>query len=170
MAQTAVINTAGKIPDSKVVKAFLMSQVPEKKRAPIGEKVAEATTASGSLTLTGLPDNTQLQLAYEESSLWVYPMSITTPAPKRDGSSSVASANTVTLPSGRVIKVTGTTEIKKITAAEAGTVVTLVFEGVVKTVDGENLKLASNLESTADDTLTLASDGTNWYEVARSVN
>lgn len=170
MAQTVTINTAGKIPDAKAVQAFLMSQVPEKNRAPIGTKVAEATTASGSLTLTALPDNTQLMLAYEESSKWIYAMSITTPAAKRDGSATVASANTLTLPNGRVIKVSGTTEIKKITAAEAGTVVTLVFEGVVKTVDGENLKLSANLESTADDTLTLASDGTNWYEVARAVN
>lgn len=170
MSQSLKFSTAGKIPDSKTVKAFLMSQVPERKRAPIGASVAEGATASGELSLTGLPDNTQLQLAYEESGTWIYPMSVTTPAAKRDGSSSVASANNVTLPNGRVIKVTGTTEIKKIAISEAGTVVTLLFEGVVKVVDGENLKLAGNFESTADDTLSLASDGTNWFEVARSVN
>jgi hypothetical protein len=49
-------------------------------------------------------------------------------------------------------------------------VVYLVFEGACKVVDGENLKLAGNFEATADDVLTLVSDGTNWFEVARAVN
>jgi hypothetical protein len=111
MSQSLTINTAGKIPDSKTVKAFLMTQIPERKRAPIGASVAEAATAAGSLTLNGLPDNTQLQLAYEEAGVWVYPMNITTPAPSNTGGNTVASANTITLPNGRRIKVTGTTEV-----------------------------------------------------------
>jgi hypothetical protein len=32
------------------------------------------------------------------------------------------------------------------------------------------LKLAGNLVATADDTITIVCDGTNWYEVGRAVN
>ena len=35
---------------------------------------------------------------------------------------------------------------------------------------GSNLKLKGNFVTTADDCLTLACDGTNWYEMARSAN
>lgn len=170
MAQTVTLNTAGKIPDAKVVKAFLMSQVPEKKRGPIGTMVAEGTTASGALTLTALPDDTQLQLAYEESSVWVYPMTVTTPRASKTGLSEVASAENLTLPNGAVVKLTGAAEVKKITPATQGTVVVLIITGTAKLVDGENLKLSAAGPVTADDTITLVSDGTNWYETARSVN
>lgn len=169
MAQTLTINTAGKIPDAKAVLAFLMSQVPEKKRAPIGVKVAEATTTSGSLTLTALPDNTQLQLAYEESGVWIYPMTITTPKASSTGANEVASANTLTLPNGQLIKISGTTEVKKITAAAAGTFVILQFLGACKLVAGENLKLTATFEATADDCIALVCDGTNWFPVAAGV-
>ena len=33
-----------------------------------------------------------------------------------------------------------------------------------------NLKLAGNFVTTADDVITMTGDGTNWYEVSRSVN
>lgn len=170
MSQTLVISTAGKIPDGTTVKAFPLSQIPEQRRAPIGAASAEAATAAGSLTLVGLPDNTQFRLAYEAESKWFYPMLVSTQAIKRDGFAEVASANTIVLPSGRLIKVTGAVEVKKIAPGEAGQAVTLVFASTPKVVDGENLKLAGNLEATADDTLTLICDGVNWYENARSVN
>lgn len=170
MSQSLTISTAGKIPDAKTVKAFLMNQIPERKRAPIGASVAEAATASGALTLAGLPDNTQLQLAYEESGSWVYPMTVTTQAAKSGGLSEVASAENVTLPNGSVIKLTGAAEVKKIAPAAAGTVVVLIITATAKLVDGENLKLSAAGPVTADDTITLCSDGTNWYETARSVN
>ena len=41
---------------------------------------------------------------------------------------------------------------------------------VLTFTDGSNLKLAGNFVTTADDTITLAYDGTNWYEICRSVN
>lgn len=83
----------------------------------------------------------------------------------------IASANTMSpKATATFLKVTGTTEIKKITATFAGHVVTLKFASTPKVVDGENLKLNGNLEPTADTTLTLACDGTNWYEIARSKN
>lgn len=170
MSQTLVINTSGKIPDSTSVKAYRLSQIPEKRRAPIGAAVAEAESAAGSLTLAALPDDTQLQLGYEAEGKWVYPLQVTTPKATNSGGNEVVAANPLTLPNGRRIKVTGNTEIKKITAAADGTVVTLVFTGTPKVVDGENLKLSANLEATADDTLSLICDGTNWFEIGRSVN
>ena len=83
----------------------------------------------------------------------------------------VASAAALTLPSGAtVVQVTGTTSITSITAQTAGRRVTLIFTGILTVTDGSNLKLATNFVTTADDTITLVSDGTNWYEEARSVN
>lgn len=84
---------------------------------------------------------------------------------------SVASATTITLPlEGDVVSVTGTTNITSVTASYVGRRVTLIFAGALTFTDGSNLKLAGNLVTTADDTITLVSDGTNWVEVARSVN
>jgi hypothetical protein len=46
----------------------------------------------------------------------------------------------------------------------------LIFRGTPTFTDGGNLKLAGNLVATADDSITLVSDGTAWYETARAVN
>lgn len=85
---------------------------------------------------------------------------------------SIASAATIAIPLGqRVATVTGTTGITSITATgHSGAAVTLIFAGALTVTDGGNLKLASSYTTTADDTLTLACDGTNWYEIGRSVN
>lgn len=86
---------------------------------------------------------------------------------------SVASAAALTLPEGRFVTVTGTADITSITATQAGRVVTLKFSGTAATngvVDGSNLKLNGNFLYTPDDTLTLGCDGTNWFEIGRSVN
>lgn len=170
MSQSLTINTAGKIPDSTTVKAFRPAQVPERKRGPIGAAVAEAETSSGSLTLAGLPDNEQFILAYEAESKWFYPEYISTQKISRDGFAEVASAESVTLPGAALVKVTGSTEVKKITAAAAGTKVTLLIAATAKLVDGENLKLSAAGPNTADDTISLICDGTNWYETGRAVN
>lgn len=84
----------------------------------------------------------------------------------------VASAAAIAIPLGqRVVVISGTTGITSITATgHSGAVVVLVFQGALTVTDGSNLKLASSFTTTADDTLTLACDGTNWYETARSVN
>lgn len=82
-----------------------------------------------------------------------------------------ASASTVTLPGGQVVEITGTTNISTITATNnAGRRVSLIFRGVLTVNDGSNLKLAGNFTTSADDTLSLVCDGTNWYETARSAN
>jgi len=41
---------------------------------------------------------------------------------------------------------------------------------VLTFTDGNNLKLAGDFVTTADDTTQLMCDGTNWYEMSRSVN
>jgi hypothetical protein len=80
----------------------------------------------------------------------------------------VASAATITLPGGPWTQVTGTTTITSIAASRPGRTVTLQFTGALTLTDGSNLKLAGNYVTSADDTITLLSDGTNWVEVARS--
>lgn len=82
-----------------------------------------------------------------------------------------ASASTVTLPGGQVVEITGTSNISTITAANnAGRRVSLVFRDVLTVNDGSNLRLAGNFTTSADDTLSLVCDGTNWYETSRSAN
>jgi hypothetical protein len=85
---------------------------------------------------------------------------------------SVASAASVTLPRGAdLISVSGTTGITSIVATgNARRTVTLNFAGALTVTDGSNLKLAGNFTTTTDDTLTLYCDGTNWIEIARSIN
>jgi hypothetical protein len=91
--------------------------------------------------------------------------------PLSSGAESIASAAELPLPDARVVTVTGTTNITSIAAGGvAGQVVTLIFAGILTFTDGSNLKLAGNLVTTADDTITLVCDGTNWFEAARSVN
>jgi hypothetical protein len=46
----------------------------------------------------------------------------------------------------------------------------LIFDGTPTVTDGGNLKLNGNFSATADSTLTLIYDGSNWYETARSAN
>jgi parallel beta-helix repeat protein len=82
----------------------------------------------------------------------------------------VASAATVTLPGDPVVTISGTTTITSVTASWAGRIVTLVFSGALTFTDGSNLKLNGNFVTTADDTITLGCDGTNWIELCRSVN
>ncbi|HEY6731041.1 MAG TPA: right-handed parallel beta-helix repeat-containing protein [Solirubrobacterales bacterium] len=83
----------------------------------------------------------------------------------------VASAATVTLPPlGSLFRITGTTNITSLTASWNGREVTLRFASTPTFTDGSNLRLAGNLVATADDTITLICDGTNWYEAQRAVN
>jgi hypothetical protein len=83
----------------------------------------------------------------------------------------VASASTIT-PTGNLFHVTGTTNITSVSATGiiAGTRITIIFDGILTFTDGSNLKLAGNFVTTADDTITLVYDGSNWYEICRSIN
>jgi hypothetical protein len=84
----------------------------------------------------------------------------------------VASGATIAIPLGaRAAVISGTTNITSVTATgHSGAVVTLIFQGALTFTDGSNLKLAGNMTTAADATITLACNGTNWYEVARSTN
>jgi|GEM_PF-6329681 len=83
----------------------------------------------------------------------------------------VASAAAI-VPTGNVFHVTGTTNITSITSTgiQAGTFITIIFDGILTFTDGSNLKLAGNYVTSADDTISLVYDGTNWYELCRSGN
>jgi len=85
------------------------------------------------------------------------------------GGTTVASASNIAVITNATT-ISGTTGIDSITAKNPGFVVTLIFQNVVLVTDGSNLKLAGDFTSSADDTLTLICDGTNWHEIARSVN
>lgn len=78
----------------------------------------------------------------------------------------------LTLGDGTYFYITGTNNITSIAAASstAGRLCILRFADILTFTDGNNLKLAGNLATTADDTITMICDGTNWYEMCRSVN
>lgn len=85
----------------------------------------------------------------------------------------VDSVATMTLPSGRKqVTVLGLITVTSITAQATGTTVTLLVPLGLTITDGGNLKLAGNFvgSGTAICALTIYSDGTNWYEVSRSIN
>lgn len=88
------------------------------------------------------------------------------------GGASVASAAALPLPTGRVFHVTGTTNITSITSTNfaSGVCITLIFDGILTFTDGSNLKLNGNFVTSADDTISLCYDGTNWFETARATN
>ena len=88
------------------------------------------------------------------------------------GPLAVASANALALPKGSVFNISGAVAITSITAATsiAGRVVILYFASNPVVTDGNNLKLAGNFNSSADDMMMLWCDGTNWYELCRSAN
>jgi hypothetical protein len=78
-------------------------------------------------------------------------------------------------PTGNSFKITGTgTTIDTLvsTGITAGTQITLIFASatvVVGDLTG-NINLSAAFASTASATLTLIYDGTNWLEIARSLN
>lgn len=87
-------------------------------------------------------------------------------------SPAVASATTMAACTGDVCHITGTTNITDMTGYDTGPgrTVCLIFDGVLTFTDGNHLKLAGNMSTTADDTICLTSDGSNWVERSRSVN
>ncbi len=89
----------------------------------------------------------------------------------RSYGAAVASAAAI-VPSGNIFHVTGTTNITSITSTgiRAGTEIKIIFDGILTFTDGSNLKLNGNFVTTADDTISLIFDGTNWFETARSAN
>jgi len=63
------------------------------------------------------------------------------------------------------------TTITDFTSGAAGQEITIVFGDANTTVsDAGNIKLSGAFTSTANDTLKILYDGTNWFEISRSVN
>lgn len=120
-------------------------------------------------SVAGTPD---LFLIRKASGVLNVGSSITNTTGLIGGGAAVASATAMPLPTGRVFHVTGTTNITSITSTNfaSGAVITIIFDGVLTFTDGSNLKLAEDFVTTAGSTITLVYDGTNWYEIARSVN
>jgi len=88
---------------------------------------------------------------------------------------SIPSASALAIPAfegpRKTFIVTGTTTINSCAATNhKGQELTLVFSGAIQINDSNQLKLAGALNATDTSTLTITSDGTNWYEVSRSVN
>lgn len=96
-------------------------------------------------------------------------------------SADVASAGTITVGNGNYAVVTGTTTINYITTTgfTAGSVICLKFSGALTLAHNTGsvpastaallLRGSQNLTTTANDTITLVYDGTNWRELARNV-
>lgn len=90
--------------------------------------------------------------------------------PGEGAGATIASSASITIPPlGTMFIISGTTNITSITAVRKG-VFSLLFQSNPTVVDGSNLKLAGNFVASADDVLTLYSDGTNCYEITRSAN
>ena len=81
-------------------------------------------------------------------------------------------AGTITLPIfGSSFRLLGTASVTSITASSnKGREVKFIIDTTASFADGSNLKLASLSPNTADDTISMLCDGTNWYETGRSVN
>ena len=89
-------------------------------------------------------------------------------------SSSIASSNSISIPyAGTFIPVSGTTTIQTITATtlNSGRMITLQFDSSIQIGVGGNITLAGGtaFNATANDTLTLICNGTNWIETSRTV-
>lgn len=81
-------------------------------------------------------------------------------------------AGAMTLPQGyRVLHISGTLTTTSIpVSGHTGAVITLIYDSTAALTDGSNLTLNGNFTATANDAITLACDGLNWYEVSRSTN
>lgn len=86
----------------------------------------------------------------------------------------IVSAATISIPTdGDVFHVTGSTNITNgitVNTIDAGRTAVLIFDSTPTVTDTGTSKLNGNLVATADDTLTLKCDASNWYELARSSN
>lgn len=85
-----------------------------------------------------------------------------------DKGGDLASAATLPSPVTQYHVVTGTTTITSIPLLAAGCRLVLLFTGVCMVTSGGTLKLRGDFGSAVNDTLSLISDGTNWYETGRS--
>lgn len=160
------------------------------------EASSDSSTGIVSLTLKGtdtvpvvykviLPDTRYFYLSLPKNAktcaLGVVPVSPSPAVGVKDISSQIdptfvgqdlASHATNVTPTCSVHTITGTTAITSMVATQypVGKPLTLIFASTPTFTDGGNLKIAGNLVATANDTITLVSDGTDFYEIGRAVN
>lgn len=84
----------------------------------------------------------------------------------------LSSSATPTLKLGTLFHVTGTTSTTSLTPCVTWDrrPITFIYDSTAGFTDGGNLKLNGDFVATADDSIVLQYDGTNWYELSRSVN
>lgn len=80
----------------------------------------------------------------------------------------VAAAASITPPREGLVVVTGSGTIGEIKPHEQGYMTTLVFAGTANVAATQNLRLSGAFAGKPGKTLTLVSDGINWFEIARS--
>lgn len=92
--------------------------------------------------------------------------------PVRDTSVSGPQQDQLNLPNvtDQMFNVVNLASITAIEPRIAGRRVTLIAKTQFNLVDGGNLKLAGNFSGSQSRTITLVCDGTNWYEISRSLN
>lgn len=118
------------------------------------------------------------RLADDSADAPITAANITTSGRFLGAQATVASANDITLTTGNVFQISGTTQINTIatTSWTSGSMITLQFAGSLTVANntagtGAVILLAggANFSATANDTLTLIYNGTNWSEVSRAV-
>jgi hypothetical protein len=124
-----------------------------------GSNIFDSLTGSHYVVASGTPTNVRLEVRAGK------------------GSNITAAATIFIPPDGDVFHVTGNTNITNgitVNPWDNGRTVKLIFEGTPTVSDTGTSKLAGNFVAAGTtndfDVLTLTCDGTNWYEVARSVN
>lgn len=125
-----------------------------------------ATISDTKLDLATIAQSMQFNGATTVAATMTMSAAIFKPAKGADVAS--AAGNIALGDDGNVFDITGTAAITSITAKTAGTIVVLQFDSTATLTDGSNLKLAGNFQGAAESTITLYSDGTNWFEVSRS--
>lgn len=127
-----------------------------------GNIVANSTTAGLRL------DNTAAMRCYRDNVFLGAAPATNDP----DAPSVTAAATTMVLPAGHdVVYILAGPAITYLPPNGNGCRrVTLILATGVTVTDGSNLRLASTLVATDNDTITIACAGGNWYEVCRSVN
>lgn len=162
---TAGSTTAGKVYEVFDNIAFGSGQSGSPPSTPVTDfYIDHASGGNGALAFKGNYFNSA-QMRFNDATYW-----------ESWGQETNASAATVsfTLPTPIHI-ITGTTNIDTINFGQntppVGHITTLKFNASLTVNDGTgNLKLAGNFSATADDTLMIMWDGTNWVEVSRSAN
>jgi hypothetical protein len=116
---------------------------------------------SASAPITGL--SRFVEVAGIDTGLYVGGAAIGSPGPRQ-----IASASPLVITAtGSFFEVLGVTGFSTITAGYPGRLIILKFAGILTVTDGVPIKLNGDFITAANSTLTLVSDGTNWFEVAR---